>query len=238
MKPPLPLPLKNKAFTLVELLTVIAIIGILAAILIPVVGKVRAAGQKSACASNLRQIGTALSNYAADNRGTLPGYEKIKDKDGEFYGLVSSAGPQWYVENGKPTRALASQLSAYLSINQGSASTGIAKIFVCPSSPTAGDAIPAASYYMATQVLTSSGVLKRPFAFNGVRSLRYNEIANPPKAVALFDLDVEGAALIGVTLTASASVPEQSVHGATRNVLYFDGHVAAVAKNINPQEKL
>ncbi|HEY9250224.1 MAG TPA: prepilin-type N-terminal cleavage/methylation domain-containing protein [Rariglobus sp.] len=227
---------RKRAFTLVELLTVIAIIGILAAIIIPVVGKVRQSANNATCASNLRQIGTALSSFVADNRGTLPGYEKIKDKDGEFYGLVTSAGPQWYVDNGKPTRALCSQLAAYLGVNQGNASTGIAKIFVCPSSPTAADAIPAASYYMATQVLTSAGVLKRPFAFNGVRSLRYNEIANPPKAVALFDLDAEFLTLLGVG--SAASTPEQSIHGTTRNVLYFDGHVASVNKDLNPQEKL
>lgn len=59
-------------FTLVELLTVIAVVGILAAILIPVVGSVRESARKTECASNLRQMGVSLRLYAADNRGFLP----------------------------------------------------------------------------------------------------------------------------------------------------------------------
>jgi prepilin-type N-terminal cleavage/methylation domain-containing protein/prepilin-type processing-associated H-X9-DG protein len=60
------------AFTLIELLTVIAIIGILAAILIPVVGRVREAAKTSKCISNLRQIGGAAYAYAADHGDRLP----------------------------------------------------------------------------------------------------------------------------------------------------------------------
>jgi len=59
------------AFTLIELLTVIAIIGILAAILIPVVGRVRESARASQCTSNLRQIGSAMHLYMTDN-GVMP----------------------------------------------------------------------------------------------------------------------------------------------------------------------
>lgn len=60
------------AFTLVELLAVIAVIGILAAIIIPVVSQVRKTASNTACVSNLRQLGNAIFLYAADNKGTLP----------------------------------------------------------------------------------------------------------------------------------------------------------------------
>lgn len=60
------------AFTLIELLTVIAVIGILAAILIPTVGKVRELAQRTADANNLREIGRAALLYAADNQDRLP----------------------------------------------------------------------------------------------------------------------------------------------------------------------
>jgi prepilin-type N-terminal cleavage/methylation domain-containing protein/prepilin-type processing-associated H-X9-DG protein len=62
----------RRAFTLIELLTVIAIIGILAAILIPSIGAVRKSARSSQCVSNLRQIGIAFPLYAADNRGYWP----------------------------------------------------------------------------------------------------------------------------------------------------------------------
>lgn len=60
------------AFTLIELLTVIAIIGILAAILIPVVGRVRDHARTAACTSNLRQLGLAVLLYANENDDFLP----------------------------------------------------------------------------------------------------------------------------------------------------------------------
>ena len=53
----------NRGFTLVELLVVIAIIAILIALLLPVVVGVKRKAQETACASNLRQIGQAMTMY-------------------------------------------------------------------------------------------------------------------------------------------------------------------------------
>jgi prepilin-type N-terminal cleavage/methylation domain-containing protein/prepilin-type processing-associated H-X9-DG protein len=62
----------RRGFTLVELLVVIAIIGVLAGILIFTITRVRVVSQRSACASNMRQIGVAIQLYAAENHGKLP----------------------------------------------------------------------------------------------------------------------------------------------------------------------
>jgi prepilin-type N-terminal cleavage/methylation domain-containing protein len=60
------------AFTLIEMLTVIAIIAILAAILIPALSAGRERGNAAYCANNLSQIGKALMGYVNDNREKLP----------------------------------------------------------------------------------------------------------------------------------------------------------------------
>lgn len=60
------------AFTLVELLVVIAIIGVLMGILLPAMEHVRHQGYIDKCASNLRQIGLAISMYANENQGNYP----------------------------------------------------------------------------------------------------------------------------------------------------------------------
>lgn len=65
------LPRPSLAFTLIELLTVIAIIGILAAIIVPTVGKVRDSARAAQCLSNLRQMGLAARLYAEETNGRL-----------------------------------------------------------------------------------------------------------------------------------------------------------------------
>jgi prepilin-type processing-associated H-X9-DG protein/prepilin-type N-terminal cleavage/methylation domain-containing protein len=62
----------HRAFTLVELLVVIAIIVILIALLLPVVIAAKRQAQQLACASNLRQIGIAMTMYTEQNKEYFP----------------------------------------------------------------------------------------------------------------------------------------------------------------------
>jgi len=74
---------KRVAFTLVELLVVIAIIALLIAILLPVLKKAKEAANRTICLSNLRQLVMAYHLYAGDNKNFIPmGWPDPSDQTG------------------------------------------------------------------------------------------------------------------------------------------------------------
>jgi prepilin-type N-terminal cleavage/methylation domain-containing protein len=62
----------RRAFTLIELLVVIAILTILMALMLPALASAREKGLRTACLSNLRQMGIAIQAYASDSDGKIP----------------------------------------------------------------------------------------------------------------------------------------------------------------------
>ena len=77
-------PRRFYAFTLIEMLTVIAIIGVLSALLFPAINSAREKGRRIACASNLHQIGIGMLAYAGDHQNHVP------------TALNNAGGSAWY----------------------------------------------------------------------------------------------------------------------------------------------
>lgn len=165
---PHPTSRRSRAFTLIELLTVIAIIGILAAILIPVTANVRESARQTKCASNIRQVALACIGYEAE-MGRLPGPS------------VEGIRSPWRGEGGPPLTPcchLPLHLKDYLgeSLYQ--------TVWECPSNQAVFDANPE-RYVFRLNNRTST----RPPKFFGISS---NDPANFTDGIPLTRIDAAG----------------------------------------------
>jgi len=208
----------RRAFTLIELLTVIAIIGILAAIIIPTVGRVRDSAARTDCASNQRQIGQALLLYAQDNRQNLPrvtsAWPPSDQKDTWCYSIWTYLGYN------------ADSFDATTNGFTSNATTQGTNLFHCSktrNSPTYGPGVPNngtgwTSYGLNDGPLYGSGLANR------VNPVALTRVQTPSKTAMVLESRFYWANDYAYK-TQFGLIP----HGERSNVVFYDGHVELLA---------
>ena len=122
------------AVTLVELLVVLAIIGLLIALLLPGVQAVRESARLMQCQNHLRQIGLALQNYHAAHRKFPPGGIEVRPQVRNGKQLAWSAFVLPFLEQPGAYEQVDFRYAFDDPINQRAAATPIAT-YLCPSTP-------------------------------------------------------------------------------------------------------
>lgn len=235
--PLLPRRLSN-AFTLIELLAVVAILGVLVALLLPVLGKMRDRAAGAKCASNLRQIGVAAMNYVAERDGTLP-------HGGYASGSAPNDNKGWYY-----------QLDAYgLPIQKNGANWTFPSVLYCPLSGRDGSGgWPAHNpdYGINRNVAGNGSIDRKKIVSvqNPSKTILFAETGQPGNALKGDFIFLRGGGFSSQDFISQApqesaadyskggymafrhprpSGEEQNMTACFSNVLFCDGHVESIA---------
>ncbi len=215
-------PTNRFAFTLIELLTVIAIIGILAGILIPTLSKVRESASRSVLTSNYRQIGQAITLFSSDNRNRYPG---VRNNNGG-YNLLGGQMPYRRQQNAQERTAIQGpdHLGPYLA-SRNIAVNGVVYVYSpvldCPrmqSRYTLDQSVELKTTLLAKRVITVGTAFIEPFG-------------NGTPANALTSMQIAAAIPTSQRWLLHDYEPNDSnrpIHGSSHVALFFDGHVANV----------
>ncbi|HEX8834930.1 MAG TPA: DUF1559 domain-containing protein [Abditibacteriaceae bacterium] len=232
----------KRGFTLIELLVVIAVIAILASILFPVFARARENARRSSCASNLKQIGLGLLQYAQD-------YDEktVKANMGPVADVSDATSWKWM-----------DSIYPYVKSTQ---------IFTCPSdNPEDAGTYRKSEFILHTKLTAASNKYYGSYAINGYYSSGADELDGPGENVTslatlanpvgtVWISDVDGRHDYGYRFCFSSSnafdwngsdaPPDTHIwnkpdsygnglrtrHLGTANILYMDGHVKAQNKD-------
>ena len=190
---------RGVGFTLVELLVVIVIIAILAALLLPAISRVKARAQAAVCLNNLRQWGLATQLYALDHGDFLP------PEGAPNPTLHARTG--WYIQ-----LPLELGLPPYTAMpwRTNPALTPRRSIWICPSNPRRSNGRNL-FHYCLNENVNGTGDRNRPIRLSSVRE--------PSTLVWLFDSKNRPA-------VGSWNFAHTNLHRAGAQFTFLDGHAA------------
>ena len=207
---PIRRPRLAEAFTLIELMIVVAIIGILAGLMTGVVGYVQNSAKRNQCLNNLRQWGGAMSLYLDEHRSrTFPTYMKAEGA-GEA-DLWWNALPPYLEKGSKPP-------------------------FTCPCDETVGEAAEDGDVFDNKDYRSYS---INPWVHDGrnkaprTKRLRDSQLKFPSAFVVMFEgpqsvtNNLETADDVGDSLAGYADFRR---HGRSTNALFADGHAESLVR--------
>jgi prepilin-type processing-associated H-X9-DG protein len=201
---------KRQAFTLVELLVVCAVLVFLAALVIPVAGRVKAKASGAVCLNNLRQWGLATQLYAAENRGLLP-EEGVANPQEEKQQLGETA-LAWYIQlpqiaGLRPYREMPWRTNAAASPGR--------TIWLCPSNSrrcTASSKTNNLFHYCLNEEHDGTGPSDR-------KRTRLSSFSRPGTMVWLFDSK-------NLPAVGPAAYVHTNLHSGGAQFVFLDGHAA------------
>ena len=126
--------LARPAFTLVEVLVVIAIIATLVGLLVPAVQSAREAARTNTCKNNLKQFGVAMHNYETANKRLPPGYRFVSGPEGNGLGFSWGALLLPFMEEAAVYKEFRFDLPLYDPANLIPREKHL-PVFLCPTDP-------------------------------------------------------------------------------------------------------
>jgi prepilin-type N-terminal cleavage/methylation domain-containing protein/prepilin-type processing-associated H-X9-DG protein len=217
--------LHTRAFTLIELLVVISIIVVLIGILVPGLLRARATARRTACGSNLHQVGIGVYAYASEYNGSIPFGPKAPPMSFfNFYPVTGNVTSLISLQSGEAC-GLGILLDRQLS--------NTPKVLFCPGNEQGdisdsqlasfGKSQAQCDYYYRHDSGADSYV-ESPRIHLQLSNLGDNSAGRPIRAMAM---DVQ---FIADPALASLQIYTRTAHeGKWVNVLYSDGHVAALS---------
>ncbi|MFO1486911.1 MAG: type II secretion system protein [Verrucomicrobiota bacterium] len=189
-----------RAFTLIELLVAVAVIGILAALLLPTLGRGKDSARAVYCLNNLHQWGTATHLYAADHHDFLP-------PDGTPNPSAADTNTGWYV---LLPRELALPRYHDQPWRTNAAAEPGGQLWICPANPRRSNGNNL-FHYCLNQNVNHTGAANQP--------AKLSSLPRPSATVWLFDSK-------NLPAVGSANFVHTNLHHGGAQFVFLDAHAA------------